>query len=176
MAQIKLDNTLSADIADALQTRMEQDLAFDIYPPEEIAERYGLVDRAGLAQWMATHPRSVLRIEALRAAHRSDSSVKERVQLKSQHALEQILPGYTNRLMHPTTPIREQTDGLKIIKGLAGMDGTPAADKQAAAGATFNLVMQFSSGTKEIRATVVSPPEIQGIAQEADDGVFEEDA
>lgn len=174
---LTLPDRTGADLMDVLQERLEQDVAYEIHSPETIAERYGLTDEAGLRAYIAKHPKSLARIAALRAAHKSDGSVTERVQLKAKHALEQRMPGYINRVLHPSTPVKEQTDGMKVLQGLAGMAGAQAADKTAAAGATFSLNINFGDRVERISTTVVAPAEITAIAEDVSDAELpEEDA
>jgi hypothetical protein len=166
------------DRDDTLRLRLAQDVAYGIYPVAEVAIRYGFQTVARLKQWLLLNPGLVAEISKFRAAHQSDAGTKERATLKAQHAVENMIPAVSRLVTDPMVAgeLRMKAlDGLLHVGGFRG--GAGAADKTAAAGATFNLTMQFAGGhEKVITATVIEPQTVPAIIDGAEIEDYEEDA
>lgn len=173
-----LDHT-DADIRDAARLRLMQDIAYEIYPASELAVRYGLGTIAGLKVWLTKNPETMRQIKVMKAMHQSDMGLTDRNRMKAGHAVEQATIGIAGIAMDPSKPANIRIDAFKTLQRQAGVDGPPPADKTAAVGAAFNLVMQFAGAAPfEIKATTVVPETIEAlpIAIEAGPENFEEDA
>lgn len=173
-----LDNHVVVDVQEAALTRLIQDLAYNIHTAEDIAVRYGLGSIAGLKHFMLRHPNIVAKIAALRAIHNSETNRVERNRIKANVLVEEALPGIGAIAMDASKPGEIRLKAFNMLQRQAGVDGAPAADKTAAAGATFNLAINFADGQqKTITATtVVEPIAAIADAEDNDDKEFEVDA
>lgn len=158
-----LDHT-DADIRDAARVRLMQDVAYGVYPAEELAVRYGLGSVAGLKVWLQKNPETMRQIKVMKAMHQSDMALNDRLRMKGGHAVEQATIGMAGIAMDPTKDAKIRIEAFKALQRQAGVDGPPPPDKTAAVGATFNLTMQFAgSPPLEIKATTVAPEVVQTI-------------
>jgi hypothetical protein len=166
-----LESQAGVDLVDTTVRRLIQDIAYGIYPIEEIAVRYGFETVGRLREWLAKNPGIVSETSKMRAIHLSDASIKERIALKAGHALEAGIPATSAMSTDPRMPgeIRmKATDALMYMAGVKG--GGAAADKQAQTGAQFQLVMQFSGGREErITATVVEGEKVPAPLDDGDE-------
>lgn len=165
-----LENCANIDMEETVVLRLIQDVAYGIYPAEELAVRYQLGSVTGLKMWLGAHPAVVAQIQKLRAVHESDGAIQDRLRLKSAHVVEQSLPSMSSIITNPGVPIPQRIDAFKACQRMAGVDGMPAADKTAATGVQFNLVMQFSSGDRKvISTTVVEAQAVPALGEAAED-------
>ena len=165
-----LESQAGVDLVDTTVRRLIQDIAYAVYPIEEIAVRYGFETVQRLREWLSRNPGVVAEITRMRAIHLSDASTKDRAALKAQHAVEHAIPATSAMSTDPRMPgeIRMKAlDALMHISGFKG--GGAAADKQAQTGAQFQLVMQFSGGREErINATVVEAEKVPALINDDD--------
>ena len=175
-----LDHT-DADIRDAARLRLMQDIAYGIYPAEELAVRYGLVTVAGLKIWLARNPETMRQIKVMKAMHQSDMALNERNRMKAGHAVEQATIGIAGIAMDPSKPANILIDAFKTLQRQAGVDGPPPQDKTAAVGVQTNIIIQHTGAAPtRITTTTVVPETIEAlpepVAVETESDEFEEDA
>ena len=166
-----LESQAGVDLVDTVVRRLIQDIAYAIYPLPEIAVRYGFETITRLRAWLLENPGVFNEISKMRAVHQSDASTKERVTLKAQHAIEAAIAATGAMATDPRMPGEIRIKALSELSHLGGFrGGAGAADKQAATGAQFQLVMQFSGGREErISATVVEADKTLPISGDGDD-------
>lgn len=169
-----LNDPALADMQAGAILGLTQDLAYNIFPPEDIAVRYGLGSIAGLRHFLLSHPEVVKKVAALRAIHNSEPNRIERNRIKANVLVEEILPSIGGMAMNTKATNSERLEAFKMLQRQAGVDGMPAADKNAVTGATFNLTMLFGGKEHKLTATVVdraTVPTIEGRVEEADERV-----
>lgn len=173
-----LENHVVADLADATRMRLMQDIAYGIYPIDEIAVRYGFGTVARLKQWLVRNPGVFEEISRLRAIHNSDAATKERAGLKSQHIIEQALPSMSAMITNPAMPADIRLKAFDACMHVGGFKGSANTQKEAVTGTQFNLVMQFADGKEfRISPTVVEAEKVPSLGDNgADDDIFNEDA
>ena len=150
-------NALQADMDHANTLRLAQDVAFGIYPPDEIAERWGFGNHAGLKAYLIRHPKLVEFIAGLRAIHKSDAGVEERNKLKANHALEQAIPSIANMVMDPKLKPAERLEAAKVLQKQSGADKVDT--KGGAVANAFSVTINLP-GRPPVTTTVV--PTIEG--------------
>lgn len=161
---------ISADIRDAVRLRLMQDIAYGVYPAEELAVRYGLGTVAGLRIWLQKNPETMKQIKVMKAMHQSDMALNERLRMKGGHAVEQATIGMAGIAMDPTKDAKIRIEAFKALQRQAGVDGPPPQSKEAATGATFNFTVQFSGAPPlEIKATTVQTIEDAPISDQSED-------
>ena len=167
-----LESQAGVDLVDTVVRRLIQDIAYAIYPLPEIAVRYGFETITRLRAWLLENPGVFNEISKMRAVHQSDASTKERVTLKAQHAIEAAIAATGAMATDPRMPGEIRIKALSELSHLGGFrGGAGAADKQAATGAQFQLVMQFSGGREErITATVVEGEKVPSPIDNGDEG------
>ena len=136
-------NERQADLDDAHTLRLMQDIAYGIYPPDDIARRWGLGDHAGLKSYLRRNPKLVTAIAALRAIHESDASVEERNRLKANHAVEQATHGIANMAMDPKLKPAERLEAFKTLQKQAGLEKSTDG-KGAVAANAFSVTINLS--------------------------------
>lgn len=167
----------SADVRDAVRLRLMQDIAYGVYPAEELAVRYGLGTVAGLRVWLQKNPETMKQIKVMKALHESDMALNDRLRMKGGHAVEQATIGIAGIAMDPSKDAKIRIEAFKSLQRQAGVDGPPPQDKTATVGATFNLTMQFAgSPPMTIKATTVVPDEVAALPDgREEDGPPDED-
>lgn len=150
---VAIVNTTKANIDDANLLRFIQDIAYAIHSPDEIAERWGLTDHAGLNNYLRQHPALLVEIAKLRAVHKSDASVEERNRLKANYGVEMALTGIVNMAVDPTLKAAERLDAFRALQKQAGVDKV-AEGKGAVAANAFNVTINLP-GRAPISTTVV---------------------
>ena len=151
-------NSLKADHDEANILRLAQDVAYGFYPPDEIAQRYGLGDHRGLKAFLKQHPSWSSSSPRCARVHKSDAGVEERNKLKANHALEQAIPSIANMVMDPKLKPAERLDAAKVLQKQSGADRA-VNDKGASAAAAFNVTINLP-GRAPISTTVM--PMIEG--------------
>lgn len=173
-----LDHT-DADVRDAARLRLMQDIAYGIYPADELAVRYGLGTVAGLKIWLSKNPETMRQIKVMKAMHQSDMGLTDRNRMKAGHAVEQATIGIAGIAMDPSKPANIRIDAFKTLQRQAGVDGPPPADKIAPVGVQTNIIIQHvGAPPTRITTTTVVPETIEAlpIAIETGPENFEEDA
>ena len=173
-----LESQAPLDLDDTLRLRLAQDIAYKIYPIEEIAIRYGFGTVTRLRQWLVLNPGLVAEIGRLRAINESDAATKDRAALKAQHAIEQAIPSVSAMITNPGLAGDLRLKALDGLLHVGGFRGGGAAAKDAVTGAQFNLVMQFQGAPPvTISPTVVEATAVPAIADGvSDDETPEDDA
>lgn len=151
-----LESQAGVDLVDTTVRRLIQDIAYQIYPVDEVATRYGFETTTRLKAWLLRNPGVVGEISKMRAIHLSDASTKDRSALKAQHAIEAAIPATAGMSTNPQMPGEIRMKALDALMYIGGFKGGAAADKQAQTGAQFRLNINFSGNRREtITATVV---------------------
>jgi hypothetical protein len=173
-----LDHT-DADVRDAARARLMQDIAYGVYPAEEVAVRYALGSVAGLKVWLQKNPETMRQIKVMKAMHQSDMALNDRLRMKGGHAVEQATIGMAGIAMDPTKDAKIRIEAFKALQRQAGVDGPPPPDKTAAVGVQTNIIIHHGSGPPvTISSTTVVPETIEALPAtvEVEAGEFEEDA
>lgn len=173
-----LENHAVADLDDATRMRLMQDVAYAIYPSEDIAVRYGFGTVARLKHWLVRNPGVFAEISRLRAIHNSDAATKERAGLKSQHIIEQALPSMSAMITNPSMPADIRLKAFDACMHVGGFKGTANAQKEITTGTQFNLVMNFPGGKEfRISPTVVVDEVVPALGDSSvDDDALDADA
>lgn len=143
---------------DTLLHRFIEDVAQDIVPPGELAQRYSLT-QSDMVDLIRV-PEVLRRIKTRRAIWQSDDSIEARIRKYAGTVLLESMPGTGAKLTDPAVPNSIALDYLKAYSRMAGVDGMPAAAKDGggAGGNQFTVNFHFSGDRVERITTVVDQP------------------
>lgn len=153
-------------LLDPTAATLAMELAQDIDTVENILRRYGFEDGERDPRWHAlanTREFAQTLSEAITEWRKADSTGK-RVRLKSMVMLEYNLPRIQELINSPAAG--SAIEALKLIKGLAGMDG-PSAGGAGDGGGGFSVTINIGQG-KTIK--VEKTPTIDGVSERVEAG------
>lgn len=157
------------------------DLARRIFEKDEIAKRWGFVDEPHMRAWLALHPEFVKDVLELRRLNDADENVLDRVQHKSAHATEHIIPNLVAIVTDPNTSAKDKIDAGNLIAKMGGslthaQPKTPTTG--GGGGQVTNFAIYFQGAKPKSFSTTVVPsnaiPDLGG--QTIDVPVDDEDA
>lgn len=153
---------------------MALDIARKIYPPDEIAARWGFPDVPAMRTWMAAHPEFIAMVQRLRQLNEADESVLDRIQHKSAHAAEDVVEVVHSIARNPNANDKERIEAVKLLARLSGADAhaQPKGEGQGGGGGqVLNFAINFAGLPPQIiSTTVVDPASIPDLSENQPDG------
>lgn len=139
-----------------LTSSLAMELAQGLSTPTEVFERCGIGHADAII--LLRSPDFQAMIKAAKAEWAGVGNIPERIRLKAQMALEELMLPQFQLARDPKTPAGARVDAFKSFERLAG---TQNGDAEAAAGPRFILNINLGDKIKEI-----SGVEIQGTDEE----------
>lgn len=126
------------DVPDYLQltTSLAMELAQGLSTPSEVFARHELSDKDARLLLLSPHFQTMLR--AARKEWEQVGNTPERIRLKAQMALEELMLPQFQMARDPRTPATARNDAFKSFERLAG-GGKTGIDGEAASGPKFVL-------------------------------------
>lgn len=148
-------------LENVLLDRFTTDIARRIFPPDEIARRYGMTGKKLIEAVSIPAVNKIVRTK--RAVWESDTNATERIRQLSQIGMLEVMPDVFELISNPETPTALRLDALKTMSRVAGVDGPGAQPRQgdvaAAPGTRFEVNIHLGGG--RIETITSTAPEIE---------------
>lgn len=142
------------------------DAARQIHDGEEIARRYHFRDGKHARAFIAAHPKVLEQVRELRALWQSELSLKEKVQAKSMHAADEVIPEVAHIAFDRTIAPRDRLDAVKLLAALGGHltgRGDPASMGPTASQFSVQIVFQNAGKVEEFKTIEVKAEEVEEV-------------
>jgi hypothetical protein len=153
---MELSNRTKAPDYLNLTTSLAMELAQGLSPPKEVFARNEITEADAIT--LLKSPDFQAMVKAAKNEWAGVGNIPERIRLKAQMALEELMLPQFQMARDPRTPATARNDAFKSFERLAG---TQNADMDVAAGPKFVLNINLGPKTKEF-----SGVEIEGTAEE----------
>lgn len=135
---------------------LTEDLAREIFTPDEILPRYGLTKDT--AKPLLRRPEVWRKYEAKRQHWRSDANAAERLKAYYQAGLIEAAPDLLAGLRDEKIPYKERIEAHKFVAKIAGLEPAPNAGGAGVSGPQFAVNILFSGGATQTITATVAPP------------------
>jgi len=138
-----------------MTTTLALELASQLTSPAEVFDRHGITDED--AKTLLADPTFQRMIKEAKAEWTAEQNTPERIRLKAQMALEELLLPTYNMAKDPRVPPPSRTDAVKLFERLSGV--AKSAEDSGGSGPKFVLSINVGNGTnspKEITGEVIN--------------------
>lgn len=139
----------------AISSALAMELASQLTSPTEVFQRHGITEED--AKILLADPTFRKMVKEAKAEWEADQNVADRIKLKSQMALEELLLPTFALAKDPRVPAPSRTDAVKLFERLSGVG--KQAEESGGAGPKFVLSINIGNS---------SPKEIEGAVLEAE--------
>ena len=140
----------------SVTTALAMELAAELAAPTEVFARHGFDEDE--ARKLCADPAFARIVKQAKAEWNADTNVKDRIQLKAQMALEELLIPTFALAKDPRVPPPSRTDAVKLFERLSGV--TKSVEEGGSGGPRFILSINVGGdGPKEIQGEVINDGE-----------------